>query len=282
MIRVIFIIDRFTNLKHLKKSIILTLTVVIGIITIGFSASVIAEQDSLIPSWIKDTAKFWVDNQISDNEFVNALQYLVNKGILLIPNNEQRLEMPPDEVEKSEELQDQYSYDNEILFKIRQAQEIVTNPQVVQFLKSSNQEFASMYNSRSIIDERDETWTATDWKEITPFMRELIENDISDLLREEMIFHDEEPGDLQSMEIILTNGFGVNVAQSGKTTDYRQDDELWWQEAKQNGLYLAPIDYDESADVYSADIALSIHDYDEFLGVLKIVVDIETIVSFGL
>ena len=177
MIRVIFIINRFTNSKHLKKSILLTLTVAIGIITIGFSASIFAEQDSLIPSWIKDTAKFWVDNQISDNEFVNALQYLVNKGILVIPNDEQRVEMSPDEVEKSEDFEDQYSYDTEFIFKTRQAIKIATNPQVVQFLKSSNQEFASMYNSMSIIDERDETWTATDWKEITPFMRELIEND---------------------------------------------------------------------------------------------------------
>jgi len=276
---VIFIINRFTNSKHLKKSILLTLTVAIGIITIGFSASIFAEQDSLIPSWIKDTAKFWVDNQTSDNEFVNALQYLVNKGILVIPNDEQRVEMSPDEVEKSEDFEVQYSYDTEVIFKIRQAIKIATNPQVVQFLKSSNQEFASMYNSMSIIDERDETWIATDSTEITPFMRELIENDISDLLREEMIFQDEEPGDLRSVEIILTNGFGVNVAQTGKSTDYRQDDETWWQEAKHHGLYLGLVEYDESADVYSTDIALSVYDKTEVIGVLKIVVDITTILQ---
>jgi len=199
----------------------------------------------------------------------------VNKGILVIPNNEQKLEMPPDDVEKSEKSKD--NYDNEILFKIRQAQEITTNPQVVQFVKSSNQEFASMYNSRSIIDERDKTWTATDWKEITPFMKELIENDISNLLREEMIFRDGEPWDLQAMEMILTNEFGVNIAQTGKTTDYKQDDELWWQKAKQDGLFLGLIKYDASADVYSADVSLGIQDDNEFLGVLKIVVDIETI-----
>jgi len=266
----------------LKKSILLTLTVVIGIITIGFSASIFAEQDSLIPSWIKDTAKFWVDNQTSDNEFVNALQYLVNKGILVIPNDEQRVEMSPDEVEKSEDFEDQYSYDTEVIFKTRQAIKIATNPQVVQFLQSSNQEFASMYNSMSIIDARDETWTATDWIEITPFMRELIENDISDLLREEMIFQDEEPGDLRSAEIILTNGFGVNVAQTGKSTDYRQDDETWWQEAKQHGLYLGLVEYDESADVYSTDIALAVYANTKFIGVLKIVVDITTILQSSL
>ena len=41
-----------------------------------------------IPLWIKNTAKFWAENDISDTEFINALQYLVKEGILEIPSDE--------------------------------------------------------------------------------------------------------------------------------------------------------------------------------------------------
>ena len=53
-------------------------------IGIGLSLNVLAEE-GLIPSWIKTTAGFWVDDQISDNEFITALQFLVKEGILVIP-----------------------------------------------------------------------------------------------------------------------------------------------------------------------------------------------------
>lgn len=61
---------------------ILFLLVASGIFISFLFAS--AEQ-SIIPSWIKITASFWVEDQISDEEFIAALQYLVEKGILVIP-----------------------------------------------------------------------------------------------------------------------------------------------------------------------------------------------------
>ncbi len=38
-----------------------------------------------VPSWIKTTAGFWVDGFSSDNEFVNAIEFLINEGIIVIP-----------------------------------------------------------------------------------------------------------------------------------------------------------------------------------------------------
>lgn len=38
-----------------------------------------------IPDWIKNTAKFWIDGKVSDGEFISALQFLVNEGILDVP-----------------------------------------------------------------------------------------------------------------------------------------------------------------------------------------------------
>ncbi len=39
---------------------------------------------NVIPSWIKTTAGFWAKGQISDQDFVSGLQYLITNGILKI------------------------------------------------------------------------------------------------------------------------------------------------------------------------------------------------------
>jgi len=50
--------------------------------------SISAAEEGLIPSWIKLTAGFWVNDQISDSEFISALQFLVKEGILVIPEKD--------------------------------------------------------------------------------------------------------------------------------------------------------------------------------------------------
>ena len=37
-----------------------------------------------IPEWIKTTAKWWSNNDISDGEFITAVEYLVERGIIRI------------------------------------------------------------------------------------------------------------------------------------------------------------------------------------------------------
>ena len=39
-------------------------------------------QQTTVPSWIKEIAQFWHNDQISDTEFLNAIKYLVEKGII--------------------------------------------------------------------------------------------------------------------------------------------------------------------------------------------------------
>jgi len=68
-----------------KICLVIALVFVVGL-GIGFSVNVSGEE-ALIPSWIKNTAGFWADNKISDNEFIQALQYLVKEGILVIPSS---------------------------------------------------------------------------------------------------------------------------------------------------------------------------------------------------
>ena len=39
----------------------------------------------IIPSWVKDVAKFWIDDKIDDSGFVQVIEYLVQQGIITIP-----------------------------------------------------------------------------------------------------------------------------------------------------------------------------------------------------
>ena len=39
---------------------------------------------SMIPEWVKNTAGWWADNEIPDSAFVNAIQYLIKEGIMVI------------------------------------------------------------------------------------------------------------------------------------------------------------------------------------------------------
>jgi len=41
-----------------------------------------------IPKWVKSNAEWWVDEQIDDESFVAGIQYLINNGIMYIPNTE--------------------------------------------------------------------------------------------------------------------------------------------------------------------------------------------------
>jgi len=66
----------------MKPVIIIAIAVVFGI-GIGLSLNVSAEE-GLIPSWIKNTASFWVEGNIGDSEFLSALQFLIDNGILTV------------------------------------------------------------------------------------------------------------------------------------------------------------------------------------------------------
>ncbi|MGI0088482.1 MAG: hypothetical protein ACREBI_11085 [Nitrosotalea sp.] len=38
-----------------------------------------------IPVWVKNTARWWSNNQIHDSDFIGAVQYLINQGIITVP-----------------------------------------------------------------------------------------------------------------------------------------------------------------------------------------------------
>ena len=245
--------------------------------TLAFSA-INAQGQFSIPSWIKGVAGFWADDQISDNEFISALQYLMVQGILVIPDPTPTLEDLQSDPSSSLETKLE-SLRLETTSKIAELNELGNDSQIQQFLIDSNQEFANIDTPFLLIEERDNDWTSVDKDEITPFMAELINNDISELLRKIISEDKKETKDFVYEEIFITNAWGVNVALSDKTTDYKQDDELWWKMAFETGFsYIS--DYDQSADVHSLNISIIIDDENgRLLGIIKSVINVESLLT---
>lgn len=144
----------------------------------------------------------------------------------------------------------------------------------------SNKEFEKFGNIQDYINEKDREWTSAPKEEITPLMQELINNKLSEELREKTKFYEKRYGYRVFGEVFVTNRYGANIAQTGKTTDYYQADEEWWQKAKEDGLYVGDVEYDESTGIYSIPVGIRINDEDgDFLGITKAVLNIEYVIS---
>jgi len=250
----------------LKKGIIIAI-LVLGI-SFAILSSAVAQTNSLIPAWIKTAVSFWVNDQITDEEFLHAIEYFVENEMIIVnnKNNDDTI------------VQNLQTLQTELNEKIRQAHVLANNIEIQNALEDSNEIFSEVSNPESLIEQLDERWATSDPDEPDSHAYELINNEISDLLRN-VIDEDVKSGNqFTYAEIFLTNAYGANVAQTGKTSDFRQDDELWWQEAKQNGIFFSESGFDESANVMSSDIAVKINDREgRFIGVLKTVINIESI-----
>ena len=254
-----------------SKHTVFFILVLILISGVGFFSFVSAQEESQIPSWIKTAVGFWVNGQITDEEFIKAIEYFVQNEIIKVP---------------SQTTDDKILIDNlkilqaEINMKIEQSRELVNLPQIQQSLVESNVSFAETNNPEEIIRQIDGRWQSSDPNSPDSIAFNLIHNPTADILRSIMIIDQKSESQFKYAEIFVTNQYGANVAQSHKTSDFRQDDETWWQKAKQNGIFLSEGGYDESAGVYSSDIAIKILDNNgNFIGVLKAVVNIESITN---
>ncbi len=83
----------------------------------------------------------------------------------------------------------------------------------------------------------------------------------------------------KTSEIFITDRFGGLVAASGKTTDFYQADEEWWQKTFNNAekkVYVGQIEFDESSKTWSIPLCMPIMDNrGNIIGVIKEVFDIK-------
>ena len=52
------------------------------VVAVFYPISAFAETE--IPDWVKNNAEWWADNQISDDDFVKAMEWLVTNGVISI------------------------------------------------------------------------------------------------------------------------------------------------------------------------------------------------------
>ncbi|MCP4612251.1 MAG: HAMP domain-containing protein [Planctomycetes bacterium] len=144
----------------------------------------------------------------------------------------------------------------------------------------SNQDFDKLDNIQDYIDNKDREWISAQEETTISLSQELMNNELSEELKKKIEFYQEKHGHKIFAEIFVTNKYGTNVSLTEKTSDYKQNDEEWWQRSKEDGLYVSDIEYDESAGVYCTSIAIRIEDdKGNFSGVIKVVPNIQETIN---
>ena len=74
-----------------NKFIFLSVIVLIGISVIGINQS-FAQTDVEIPPWVKGVASFWVEGNIDDGEFAEALEFMIDSNIIQLDGDVMQLD----------------------------------------------------------------------------------------------------------------------------------------------------------------------------------------------
>ena len=158
-----------------------------------------------------------------------------------------------------------------------------SNSRFQDLIKKSNQELSTLGSEQEIynyIFEKDIEWVSTPKNETTYFMENLFNNNISKKLLKSIEFYEDIYNYNLFGEIFVTNKYGANIGLAGRTSDYYQADEEWWQSGKKDGLYVSDIKFDESADIYSIDIIARIDDENgDFIGIFKAVWNVRELIN---
>ncbi len=168
--------------------------------------------------------------------------------------------------------------DRQIYHALEEFQIYSTDLILQEYIADSNRKFNELPNIERYIDEKEAEWLATPEKTNTSLFAELLNNPLSEELREKVDFHRKKHAKEYFTEVFVTNRYGANIASTQRISDYRQNDEEWWQKAYAEGLYVGDVDFDDSSGVYSIPIAIKISDKEmNFAGVIKVLLNIDEI-----
>ena len=65
--------------------------IIVAMLVVGFIIHS-ASADASIPSWIKSNAKYWKEGQIGDDEYVKGIQFLIQNGVMQVPDSAKTVE----------------------------------------------------------------------------------------------------------------------------------------------------------------------------------------------
>lgn len=147
-------------------------------------------------------------------------------------------------------------------------------------LRESNMLFENDADRDSRILAAEQLWRKSSATSMTDLANTIIHSDLSQALIHHLKVLEAANGYRIYGEIFFTNRYGLNVAQTGWTSDYIQNDEHWWVRAHTDGVYHDDVSFDESAGVFSTAICIKVNDeHGHFLGVAKVIVNIQEVIE---
>lgn len=153
---------------------------------------------------------------------------------------------------------------------------IKDHPQILDLVKQSNRYFESVKVPEDLVAQRDLEWVSGSNIVDSDLINSVIGNVLAEDLRDLQKFYRDQYGFELFPEIFITNKYGATVLATGRTSDYAQADEDWWQKAKQDGVFVSNFRYDASSATRSLDLCIRLDDDGgNFQGVLKVVLNIQ-------
>ena len=147
---------------------------------------------------------------------------------------------------------------------------------IQEYLVDANRAMEDLGEPESIIDTRDTGWRAAAAAgKTTSLMKRLLQHRMSRTLRGLRDRLNQGFGQSIYPEIIITDRYGANVAQTDPTRSYRQSNENWWPQAMENGIYVGNVRFEESTNSYATVAAFRIDDEaGAALGVMKVIISL--------
>ncbi len=140
-------------------------------------------------------------------------------------------------------------------------------------LDASNARFEVMADREGHIQTIDQAWQAGASSQA---IQTILGNSLSRELRRRAAFRGQASDPPQVTEVYVTNRYGTVVAASGRTSDYLQADESWYQAAVvERRFWVGDVEYDVSSHTHSIDLVVPLRDAEgAFQGILKAVLNL--------
>ncbi|MEK6796860.1 MAG: hypothetical protein AABZ39_18955 [Spirochaetota bacterium] len=145
----------------------------------------------------------------------------------------------------------------------------INSPAIITAVKAANEKNAK--RTQAEITALDKEWMAA--KDVTPFMKQFIENPVAETLREQM-----KRSKGLIAEAFVMDYQGCIVAEAGKTSDFWQGDEdKFTKSCTAGAIFVDKIKFDESSRTSSMQISLPLFDATakKVVGAITVTVDME-------
>lgn len=164
--------------------------------------------------------------------------------------------------------------DQKMQKRIQELNNFIGDASLRDFAIQSNKEFSVLENRQQYIQELDADWIAG--KNRTE-INNVLSNEISKIFQQKVSSYESDYGYKIFPEIFFTNEYGALIGSSGRTTDYDQSDEGWYEIGLASSeYYVEDVVYDETAEAVVIGIVIPLRDNDgNFIGMFKGYLDLE-------